>query len=249
MRCFYLPNSDLCSGATVHIPEELRKHLQTVLRLRAGDKVQLFNGAGQVATSVLRENSEIELEDVVTHPAPLCSLVLVQGLPKGDKLELVLQKGTELGVNEFHLTVMERSVGLLKSDRKQKRLDRWQKIVQEAARQSRQYYLPQIVTDTTLTAALSTVEADLKLLLWEDSAKPLQEVLPQLHPQRIAVVVGPEGGISKQEAEQAMARGYQAVSLGPRILRTETAGLAIMTILQYLYGDLASGQHGLGNYV
>jgi len=73
--------------------------------------------------------------------------------------------------------------------------------------------------------------------------------LPQLPPKRIAVVVGPEGGISPQEVEQAEANGYQAVSLGPRILRTETAGLAIMTILQYLYGDLASGQHGLNNYV
>jgi len=249
MRCFYLPESELCSGAIVPLPDELKKHLQTVLRLRPGDKVQLFNGIGQVATSILRENSTVELEDVVTHPVPPCSLVLIQGVPKGDKLELVLQKGTELGVNEFHLAAMARSVGLLKSDRKQKRLDRWQKIVQEAARQSRQYYLPQIVADTTLTTALSTVEADLKLLLWEDSAKPLNEVLPQLPPQRIAVVVGPEGGISQEEAEQAKAKGYQAVSLGPRILRTETAGLAIMTILQYLYGDLASGQHGLDNYV
>ena len=249
MRCFYLPNTELCSGATVHIPEELRRHLQTVLRLRVGDRIQLFNGAGQLATSILRENTEVELLDVVTCPAPLCSLVLIQGLPKGDKLELILQKGTELGVNEFHLTAMERSVGLLKADRKQKRLQRWQKIVQEAARQSRQYYLPQIVAETTLSMALSSVEADLKLLLWEDSAKPLQEVLPQMPPKRIAVVVGPEGGISQQEAEQAEAKGYQAVSLGPRILRTETAGLAIMTILQYLYGDLASGQHGLNNYV
>ena len=219
MRCFYLPNTELCHGATVLIPEELRKHLQTVLRLRSGDRIQLFNGDGQLATSILRENSEVELLDVVTCPAPVCSLVLIQGLPKGDKLELILQKGTELGVNEFHLTAMERSVGLLKSDRKQKRLQRWQKIVQEAARQSRQYYLPQIVAETRLSTALATVEADLKLLLWEDSAK------------------------------QAEAKGYQAVSLGPRILRTETAGLAIMTILQYLYGDLASGQHGLNNYV
>ncbi|MCD6582662.1 MAG: 16S rRNA (uracil(1498)-N(3))-methyltransferase [Desulfuromusa sp.] len=244
MRCFYLPEPDLCSGAIIRLPNELVKHLQTVLRLQPGDTIQLFNGVGQVARSILRENSEVELQDVVDYPPPLCSLTLIQGLPKGDKLELILQKGTELGINKFYLTTMERSVGILKSDRKQKRLERWQKIVQEAARQSKQYHLPQLVVDTSLTKVLSTVKADLKLLLWEESAEPLANVLSRLAPQRIAVVVGPEGGISQQEADQAKAEGYQAVSLGPRILRTETAGLAIMAILQYLYGDLASGQHG-----
>ncbi len=226
------------------MPRELKKHLQTVLRLRPGNRVQLFNGTGQVATAVLRANSEVELLDVVNYPPPPCSLVLIQGLPKGDKLELILQKGTELGVNQFCLTPMERSVGLLKSNRKQQKTERWQKIVEEAARQSRQYHLPRLEISTSLRDAVSTVEADLKLLLWEESAKPLDEVLPEMLPRRIAVVVGPEGGISQDEADQARSAGYQAVSLGPRILRTETAGLAIMTILQYLYGDLASGQHG-----
>lgn len=244
MRCFYLPEPELCGGAIVSLPEELRRHLQTVLRLQAGDRIQLFNGAGQVATSILRDDSTIELQDVMNYPAPNCFLTLIQGLPKGDKLELILQKGTELGVNQFYLTTMERSVGLLKSARKAKRLERWQKIIQEAARQSKQYHLPQLEADTLLPNVLSTVKADLKLLLWEESAKPLEAVLPQLPPQRIAVVVGPEGGISQQEVLQAEAEGYQPVSLGPRILRTETAGLAIMTILQYLYGDLALGQHG-----
>ena len=244
MRCFYLSEPELCRGNIISLPNDLRRHLQTVLRLKPGDKIQLFNGAGQVATSILTENSEVDLQEVVNYPAPLCSLILIQGMPKGDKLELILQKGTELGINEFYLTAMDRSVGLLKLGQRQKRLDRWQKIIQEAARQSRQYHLPQFVTEYSLVKTLSTVEADLKLMLWEESAKPLKEVLPQTPPQRIAVMVGPEGGITQQEAEQAKAEGYQTVSLGPRILRTETAGLAVMAILQYLYGDLATGQHG-----
>ncbi|WP_321369172.1 16S rRNA (uracil(1498)-N(3))-methyltransferase [uncultured Desulfuromusa sp.] len=248
MRCFYLPEPDLCCGAVLPLPKELQKHLHTVLRLNPGDKVQFFNGFGQLATAILSANSAVEVLQVELCPAPLCSLVLIQGLPKGDKLELVLQKGTELGINEFYLTSMERSVGSLKSDRRQKRLDRWLKIVQEAARQCRQYHLPQLIADMPLANALSTVDADLKLLLWEESDVPLRQVLPPSRPQRIAVLVGPEGGISPREAEQAKKKGFQSVSLGPRILRTETAGLAIMSILQYLYGDLASGQHGLNDY-
>jgi len=209
-----------------------------------GEQIEIFNGNGQVATAVLRENSALELVEVQTRPKPHCLLTLIQGLPKGDKLELILQKGTELGINRFCLTPMERSVGQLKANRRERRLERWQKIIQEAARQSCQYYLPELTADTELSESLAHVDADLKLLLWEESARPLNEVLPQQAPERIAVVVGPEGGISQKEASLAEACGYQAVSLGPRILRTETAGLAIMTILQYLYGDLASGQHG-----
>ena len=244
MRCFYLPEPKLCSGTIIRLPKELKRHLQTVLRLQSGEKIQLFNGLGQLATSILKENSEVELVDVVNYPLPACPLTLIQGLPKGDKLELILQKGTELGVNQFYLTAMERSVGLLKSDRRQKRLERWQKIIQEAARQSRQYHLPQLKVDTSLPDVLSSVKADLKLLLWEEGTMPLQDVLSQQSPRQVAVLVGPEGGVSQQEAEQAIAQGFQAVRLGPRILRTETAGLAIITILQYLYGDLASAQHG-----
>ncbi len=243
MRCFYLPEPELYRGTIISLPDDLRRHLHIVLRLQPGDRIQLFDGAGQVATAIIRDNSSVELEDMVNYPAPNCFLTLIQGLPKGDKLELILQKGTELGVNQFCLTTMERSIGLLKSDRKEKRLQRWQKIIQEAARQSKQYHLPRLEVET-FSGILSAVKADLKLLLWEESEKPLETVLPQLPPQRIAVMVGPEGGITQQEVAQAKAEGYQPVSLGPRILRTETAGLAIMTILQYLYGDLASSQHG-----
>ncbi|MCK4503581.1 MAG: 16S rRNA (uracil(1498)-N(3))-methyltransferase [Desulfuromonadales bacterium] len=244
MRCFYLPEVEFRCGSVVALPIELKRHLQTVLRLQPGAEIQLFNGCGQVARSVLKENSRVEFLEIVDYPAPPCSLILIQGLPKGDKLELILQKGTEVGVNEFCLLPMARSVSQLKSSRKEKRLERWQKIIQEAARQCRQYHLPTLTLESSFNTVLSTVDADLKLLLWEDSAEPLATVLPQTVPQRVAVVVGPEGGITAQEAAAASAAGYRPVSLGPRILRTETAGLAIMTILQYLYGDLAAGQHG-----
>ncbi len=242
MRCFYLSEPNLIAGAAIRLPNDLKKHLQTVLRLQPGDEFQLFNGNGRVARAILRENAEAEISIVEDYPPASCSVRLIQGIPKGDKLELILQKGTEIGVDQFYLTAMDRSVGRLKSDRKQKRLERWQKIVQEAARQCRQYHLPQLSVGDSLAEVLPEVDADLKLLLWEESAEPLAAVLPQSRPRRIAVVVGPEGGVSAHEARLARDAGYQPVSIGPRILRTETAGLAIMAILQYLYGDLACGR-------
>ncbi len=242
MRSFYLPEVELRCGAVVCLPAELQRHLLTVLRLQPGEEILLFSGKGQVAKAVLRPENKAELLSIDTYPQPKCPLTLIQGMPKGDKVELILQKGTEIGVNDFHLVSMSRSVSQLKGERKKKRQHRWEKIVQEAARQSQQYHVPQLQIDTTFTETLDAVEADLKLLLWEDSAEPLAAVLPQVQPKQIAVVVGPEGGITPQEEDQASRAGFRSVSLGPRILRTETAGLAIMTVLQYLYGDLAAGR-------
>jgi len=247
MRCFYLPGAKISrGGGVVDLPDELKRHLQTVLRLQPGEKVQFFDGHGQVATALLKEKSQVEFLEVVNCPVPRCYLTLIQGVPKGDKFELILQKGTELGVNEFHLTPMARSVGRLKPNRNEKRLERWQRIIHQAASQCRQFYLPQLEIDTSLSSTLVAVDADLKLLLWEESSVPLVGVLPPAPPQRVAVIVGPEGGITPAEVEQARGRGYQVVSLGPRILRTETAGLAIMTILQYLYGDLVEPEEMIG---
>jgi 16S rRNA (uracil1498-N3)-methyltransferase len=195
-----------------------------------------------VARALILEQSLVRILSVAHVAAADCHLTLIQGLPKGEKMELVLQKGTELGVSHFLPTQMERSVGRLKAEREKKRFGRWEKIIQEAARQSAQPYLPQLQIEHSLESALSSVDADLKLLLWEESGQPLNQVLPGIPPQRVAVIVGPEGGVSAKEAQLAERAGYLPVSIGPRILRTETAGLAIMAILQYLYGDLANGR-------
>lgn len=242
MRSFYLPEVEFCPGAVVALPADLHRHLIRVLRLQVGAEILLFNGDGQVARSLLKADSSVEFLRIDNYPPPSCPLTLIQGIPKGDKAELILQKGTEVGVNEFRMVPMARSVSQLKADRKQKRVQRWEKIIHEAARQCEQYYLPKLQVESSFAEVLNTVDADLKLLLWEESTEPLPSVLPQVSPKNVAVVVGPEGGITPQEADQANRAGFRLVSIGPRILRTETAGLAIMTILQYLYGDLAAGR-------
>lgn len=244
MRCFYLPNVDLKVGLLIDLPSDLQRHINKVLRFQPGTELQLFDGRGRVVDAVLHEQGQVEILQVRVSPEPRCQLTLIQGMPKGDKLELVLQKGTELGVNHFALVEMERSVGHLKAERQGKKVERWQKIIQEAARQSQQYHLPRLDVGLSFSDTLSQIDAQEKLLLWEEGDVPLTAALPQIPVKSAAVVVGPEGGISSQEVELAKSMGYKVVGLGPRILRTETAGLAIMSILQYLYGDLTCGQHG-----
>jgi len=241
MRSFYLPGINFVAGCCVELPGELRKHIEKVLRLKPGARVQLFDGKGHFAEAVLLPGALAELAEVAVQPMPPCQITLIQGLPKGDKLELILQKGTELGVNRFILVPMERSVGRLDDSRREGRLERWDKIIQEAARQCRQYHLPQLELAPSFPAALTAAEGDKKLFLWEESSAALATGLTAELPRSVVVVVGPEGGMSAEEAVAAEKLGYCSVSLGPRILRTETAGLAIVAILQYLYGDLAGG--------
>lgn len=243
MRSFYLPQVALSAGLRVELPRDLQRHIGKVLRLQPGAEIELFDGRGNFAESVLLADSRVEIRAVAGCPPPPCRLTLIQGMPKGDKLELVLQKGTELGVNHFALVEMERTVGRLKSDRREKRVERWEKIIQEAARQCRQYHMPSLYAGASFEESLGRVDAECKLVLWEEGAEALPTALPKTPPASVAVVVGPEGGISRAEVEVAENNGFRPVRLGQRILRTETAGLAIMSILQYLYGDLTTGQY------
>ncbi len=240
MRCFYYPAQVFVPGDSLELSAELRKHIMTVLRLKDGQPITLFDGCGLVANCRLSGDGLAAVEDVFRAPAPRCELTLIQGLPKGEKLELILQKGTELGVNRFILVPMERSVGSLKEGRQDKKIQRWEKIIQEAARQCRQFYLPALDV-CSYADALQRVDADLKLLLWEDSSAPLDQIVSKVSPRSAAVIVGPEGGISEAEGAQAVRSGYDSVSMGPRILRTETAGLAMISVLQYMFGDMALG--------
>jgi 16S rRNA (uracil1498-N3)-methyltransferase len=244
MRRFFISNLAGNVGDLVELPAVLIRHLHTVLRLSAGEQIQLFNGRGQQVRVSLQQNFTAEILQIRQAEPPQLALTLIQGIAKGEKLELVLQKGTELGVGSFILAQMERSVGRMKPERQAKRLQRWQKIIQEAARQCGQPWLPQLEVGASFAGTVSTNDAELKLLLWEESAQPLVKLLPEQAPKSISIVVGPEGGISGREAEIARSAGYRPVRLGPRILRTETAGLAIVSILQYLYGDLADIQTG-----
>jgi 16S rRNA (uracil1498-N3)-methyltransferase len=141
-------------------------------------------------------------------------------------------------LSRFILSTTERAILKIAKNKEASRLQRWEKIAQEACRQCGQPFVPEIDHSNSLSDALALSRGDLKLMLWEDASTPLQELIPPVPPQRISLLVGPEGGFTADEAGRAQAAGFSPVRLGPRILRTETAGLAILSILQYLYGDL-----------
>jgi 16S rRNA (uracil1498-N3)-methyltransferase len=237
---FFVPAESL-QGDHVVIADEPYHHLRNVLRIKAGAVLLLLDGYGQccevqleqlqskqATTRVLRRWQETNLTLPIT---------LLQAIPKGDKFELVLQKGTELGVSCFQPLETDHAIPNLTTARLHKREQRWQRIVSEAARQSRRNFLPEIKPMQTLATVLEEASSNLKLVLWEAASMPLAAVLPKQPPKGVRLLIGPEGGFSSAEITAITEAGFQAVHLGPRILRTETAGLAVTPVLQYLYGD------------
>lgn len=244
MRRFFVPAGSL-AGKTVTVSGELHHHMTRVLRMKAGDSLLLGDGDGCEAQGTIsridKDRLIIVLEGTVpgsTETGP--TITLYQGLPKGDKLELVIQKGTELGAAAIVPFQAGRSVSRLSPVQSGSKLERWQRIADEAARQSQRASLPRISFAGSLGEVLRSANQSLKLLLWEDERETrLRTVLAERPiPESIAVIVGPEGGLSEEEIRQARENGFIPVSLGQRILRTETAGLAILAILQFHWGDM-----------
>lgn len=233
---FFVPAGSL-AGDALDINGEPLHHLRTVLRLGRGSEILLLDGTGHCCRarleSVGRDRAGATVLARWVEEEHSCPLRLLQALPKGDKFDLVLQKGTELGITVFQPVLSGRAVSRPESGR----MPRWQRIITEAARQSRRPRLPHLAPLLPLGDALQAVREPLRLVLWEQGARPLAELLPAEPPAGIALLVGPEGGFAGSEIAAATAAGFLPVHLGPRILRTETAGLAATAILQYLYGD------------
>jgi 16S rRNA (uracil1498-N3)-methyltransferase len=195
---FFVPAAALHSDP-VTITGEALHHLRTVLRLGQGTEVLLLDGLGgccraRLATVGRSEAIATVLARWSEAEAP-CPLRLLQALPKGDKFELVLQKGTELGITIFQPLHSGRTLAWAESNRQ----PRWERIVSEAARQSRRPRLPRLEPTRTLAEALATIDEPLRLVLWEAGTRPLHEVLPAEPPAGVALLVGPEGGFAADE--------------------------------------------------
>jgi 16S rRNA (uracil1498-N3)-methyltransferase len=247
MRRFTLTRERIHGDRVTFDPQESR-HMARVLRLGPGDVVIAGDGAGRDYTVRLETLGDTATGTIVGVSAneaesPL-ALTLVQGVPKGDRMEAIVQALTQLGVHRVAPTLTERVVVRLEPARWRERARRWQRVAREAAKQCGRAVVPDVDPPAPLTDRLALAgTVELALCLWEGRARPLGEALDAAAadgpPRSIAVLVGPEGGLARTEVEAAEQRGWQVVSLGPRILRTETAGPVVAAVLQFRFGDLA----------
>ena len=222
-------------------------HIRTVLRMKPGEEVWISDGEKYEYHCVILSLTEEEiLLDILYAQEPAYELpgriVLFQGLPKADKMELIIQKAAELGAHCIVPVNMKRCVMKLDEKRAEKKLKRWQQIAQSAAEQSRRMLVPEICALTDLDGALRMAQ-DLDVILipyeLEKGMARTREVLDRLVPgQSIGIFIGPEGGFEEEEVEKARKAGAVPITLGHRILRTETAGLALLSVLMFrLEGD------------
>lgn len=231
-------------GDRVRFDAAETRHMAVVLRLAPGDVVVAGDGQGHDYTVRLETLAPTATGTVLAvrpsaAESPL-TLTLLQGVPKGDKMEAIVRAATELGVARVVPVLTERTIVRLEPSRWRDRARRWQRVAREAAKQCGRAVVPGVDVPVPLAPALAAVQAELRLCLWEGEAPLLATVLEGLAatPTSAAVLVGPEGGLARTEVEAARAAGWQVVGLGPRILRAETAGPAIAVILQFCFGDL-----------
>lgn len=220
--------------------------MRRVLRLGPGDRVTLFDDAGWEHEGVIRfvgeRSGEIEIlrSYEANYESPM-EITLAVGLTKGEKMDLVVEKATELGVRTFVPFISARTVPKLSQDKVEKRVRRWQKIALSAAKQCGRTGIPVILGLCHLRELVKQpATGTLKLLFWEgEEQQTLNHVYATASDvQSIIVVVGPEGGFSVEEANLARECGFKPVRLGHRVLRAETAAVAVLSVVQFLWGDL-----------
>lgn len=222
-------------GAVIVLDGDEGRHAATVVRLRAGERYFVADGAGR---RVLAEADEVDrtsvrghVVEVVDEPEPDTRFVLVQALAKGDRDEQAIEAATELGVDEVVPWAAERSIVVWRGDRAAKSLAKWAAVVTRAAKQSRRSRVPLTSSPVDLTSLVARVsEAALVLVLHEDATEPLAAIEPPASGD-VLIVVGPEGGISPRELDALVAAGAQPVRLGSTILRASSAGPAALAVL------------------
>ena len=232
----------LSPGLELALPEGPAAHLVRVLRLGAGDACVLFNGDGHDYAARITAAGKRELRVAigeatrVGNESPL-AITLLQGVARGEKMDLILQKATELGVAAIAPLWSQRSEVRLDATRAAKRLAHWRNVVVSACEQSGRARVPAVAEPLALDAALAALpEGGLRLTLDPEGAHGLAGLdVDRSRPVHLAI--GPEGGWSPRDREQLQAAGFTGLRLGPRILRTETAGLAAIAALQARFGD------------
>jgi 16S rRNA (uracil1498-N3)-methyltransferase len=251
-RRFYAPSIAFdFDEKTVILSADEARHARDVLRLRGGDEIYVFDGAGKEFRCALREfvnkGAVLDLKEEVEPARPDSSLdlTLAIALLKGEKFDLVIQKTIELGVRRVVPLISERADVHLSDRVEQRRVNRWRRIALEAAKQCGRACIPEVAAPASVGSFLAKssetkTDSVARLFFAERDGKSLNEVIEISidHPIQILTAVGPEGGWADREIEYAREAGWEIVTLGGRILRAETAAIAVVTLLQHRFGDL-----------
>lgn len=237
---FFFPDR-LPAGGEVVLPEALAHHAARVLRLHDGDDVVLFDGHGGEVAARLQVNgrqwsARLQTHRDVERESPL-ALVLVQALASGDKMDWVVQKATELGARAVWPVAAARSVLRLDGARADKRVAHWRQVAVTACEQCRRNRVPDIHPVTTVDDYLTAALGVRKLILAPAGERALRDLAPPRQDEAVHLLVGPEGGWREDEVAACLRAGAEPLGLGPRVLRTETAGLAVLAAMQALWGD------------
>ncbi len=240
---FHVPAA--APGARVTLPEHAAHHARDVLRLRTGASVHVFDGAGREWEAVLDEVSRRTVSAHLLHvasarPESPLHLVLAVAVLKGDRMELVLQKATELGVVELWPVVTLRTDAAARPALQGSRSERWERVASGAAEQCGRAVVPRIAPTTTLDGLLERPWSGARVVLLETPGHAALSSLAVDAASPLLLLVGPAGGFEPAEAGALLAAGFAAASLGPRVLRAETAAVVAATIAQAMWGDLRS---------
>lgn len=232
----------LSPDSVVELPDNVVCHLN-VLRVKNTEEIVLFNGNGKAYPALPevleKRHASVRIlrEEATDNESPL-NITLVQAVSAAERMDFTLQKSVELGVAEIRPVISERCVVRLSGERAEKRVARWQEIVVSACEQSGRNIVPKVLPLTTYAQALQQLPQETtKLLMSLNRTQKLSDVRPQSG--KVVFMVGPEGGWTEKEEQQAFDAGFQSVTLGKRVLRTETASLAAIAAMQTLWGDFA----------
>jgi len=247
MRRFFIEKSKI-TCPIIFITGSDAAHIKKVLRMKLGDRIGLFDGMGfeyeARIENLLAGSVEVSITKrfLSASESPV-QIIVAQALLKDKKMDILARQLTEIGITKLIPFTSIRSVPRPDKKRLSARRKRWEKIAIEAIKQCRRGHVTEIGETITFNDIIKIIddECDLKLVFWENESKPISDAVQQVHDRhykKILAVLGPEGGFTEKEIEDARASGFATASLGPRILRSETAAVAACTILQYIFGDM-----------
>ena len=239
MSRFFVPPF---AGETATVTGQDAHHIARVLRMRVGDELTLCDGAGTdyVCRITSLDDREVVADVLYRRPSesePTVAVTLYQGLPKSEKMDLIVQKCVEIGITRIVPVAMARSIVKLSAADGEKKRDRWQKIAASAAEQSGRGIVPEVTAPISFKQLLAAVETENTVTFYEGGGEPLS-ALVDADTKQLSIVIGPEGGFDADEIERLREAGARIATLGPRILRCETAPLVALAVVMQLTGNM-----------